>query len=177
MDGHMFELVAAQDHSHEGARAQVWRRVDQHHIARLALDLGPADEGSDLGHDRDLVIDRAVGLVGDGHAALPPLLRLVGRRYREELKNCAHVGGGSFWLYGVLINHRDERAEELLAAGIDVNMVHLRNDKYKLFGGQAEDLPNMEYVEDRYLYLPINSHLTDDDVDTVVKEFNRIVTD
>ncbi len=122
-------------------------------------------------------IAATIGIVGLKHSdELLKIREHVGQRYREELKNCAHVGGGSFWLYGVLINHRDERAEELLTAGIDVNMVHLRNDKYKLFGGRAEDLPNMQYVEDRYLYLPINSHLTDDDVDTVVKEFNRIVT-
>ncbi len=31
----------------------------------------------------------------------------------------------------------------------------------------------MRYVEDRYLYLPIHSHLTEDDVNTVVEEFNR----
>jgi len=123
-------------------------------------------------------IAATIGLVGLKHSdELLKIREHVGQRYQKELKNCAHVGGGSFWLYGVLINNRDERAEQLLAAGIDVNMVHLRNDKYKLFGGRAQDLPNMSYVEDRYLYLPINSHLDDQDIDTVVREFNRIVTD
>ena len=77
----------------------------------------------------------------------------------------------------MLINNRDVRAEQLLSAGIDVNMVHLRNDLYKVFAGHAPTLPNMNYVEKRYLYIPLNSHLTDRDVDTVIREFNHIVTD
>jgi dTDP-4-amino-4,6-dideoxygalactose transaminase len=65
-------------------------------------------------------------------------------------------------------------AEKLLNEGIDVNMVHLRNDIYTIFGGRRLDLPNMNYIEDQYLYLPINNKISDTEVNTVVETFNRI---
>ena len=123
-------------------------------------------------------IAATLGIVGLRHSdELLKTRQKIAKHYREHLIKGVHVAGGSFWLYGMLINDRDERAEELLAAGIDVNMVHLRNDKYKVFGGRALDLRNMNYVEEKYLYIPINAHLRDDEVDTVAREFNRIVAD
>ena len=73
-----------------------------------------------------------------------------------------------------VIENRDVIAEKLLNEGIDVNMVHLRNDIYTIFGGRRLDLPNMNYIEDQYLYLPINNKISDTEVNTVVETFNRI---
>jgi len=119
-------------------------------------------------------IAAALGLVGLNH--LDEILdyrKMLTKIYNDRLKNCEKIAGGACWLYGVLIDNRDHIAEELLSMGVDVNMVHLRNDIYKVFGGKKDNLPNMDWVEERYLYLPINTHITEKQVEEVVKIFNQ----
>ncbi len=121
-------------------------------------------------------ISAALGLVGLKH--LDEILdyrKILTRIYNDRLKNCGKIAGGACWLYGVLIDNRDRIADELLSMGVDVNMVHLRNDMYKIFGGIKNDLPNMDWIEGRYLYLPINTHITENQVEEVVKIFNQII--
>ena len=121
-------------------------------------------------------ISAVLGLVGLAHTKeILEKRKSIAQRYDKELKNCHKIAGGSFWLYGVLIDNRDQCAEKLLEAGIDVNMVHLRNDIYNIFGGKRLALRNMNEVENRYLYLPIHPGLSTQDVDEVVFQFNRIV--
>jgi perosamine synthetase len=95
--------------------------------------------------------------------------------YNQELKGIHSISGGSFWLYGVLINNRDIIANKLIQKGIDVNMVHLRNDIYSSFGSKRQNLPNMNYIEDKYLYLPLNTSITEEDVKRTIKLINEIV--
>jgi len=122
-------------------------------------------------------IAATLGIVGLRHSEeLLTTRKNIAKFYREHLVQCDHIAGGSYWLYGVLIDERDLCAEKFLAEAIDVNMVHLRNDRYKVFGGYARDLPNMNFVENRYLYIPINSQLTSEETKKVVTIFNRVVT-
>ena len=120
-----------------------------------------------------------------GLAALPDLDKVIkyrkglGEQYRnnlESLNNVSVVAGGSYWLMGILAEKRDDLAEFLKTKDIDVNMIHLRNDIFKVLGGKRLDLPNMNWVEPRYLYLPLNTKVTKDDVNYVcdnVKEFYK----
>ncbi len=114
-----------------------------------------------------------------GLAALPDLSKII--KYRRELaveylKNLEPldeidvVVGGSCWLFGILTEKRDELAEYLKSYQIDTNMVHLRNDIFKVFGGKRQELPNMDWVESRYLYLPINTKVTKKDVRFICKK-------
>jgi len=111
-----------------------------------------------------------------GLAALPDLDEII--KYRKELvgqykknlktlNDVSVVAGGSCWLLGILSEKRDELAEFLKQKDIDVNMIHLRNDIFKILGGKRLDLPNMNWVEPRYLYLPLNTKVTKDDVDYI----------
>jgi len=83
------------------------------------------------------------------------------------------IVGGSFWLYGLLVEKRDELAEELLNAGIGTNMAHLRNDIFKVFGGKRLNLPNMNKLESMYLYIPIHTRMSIDDALKAVKIINQ----
>ncbi len=94
--------------------------------------------------------------------------------FNKNLKNCVKVSGGANWLYGVIINNRDEVSEKLLKKGIEVNMVHLRNDIYSIFGGKRQNLPNMNWIEERYIYLPIHSKLKSQDLKKITTVFNEI---
>ena len=101
-----------------------------------------------------------------GLAALPDLDKVLKYRadladeYRKELSSVKQVKmlqDGSNWLFCILAEDRDNLADFLIKSGIETNLVHLRNDLYKVFGGKKLNLPNMNWVESRYLCLPLNT--------------------
>lgn len=121
-----------------------------------------------------------------GLAALPHLHNVINRRaelcnyYQEYLPDCVTpVFGGSCWLMGILTDRRDELAEYLNQNGIETNLVHLRNDIFQVFGSKRQNLPVMNQIEPRYLYLPLNTQVTTDDVIyicvTIKKFFDEIL--
>lgn len=70
----------------------------------------------------------------------------------------------TYWLCTILVERRDDFAKMMFEAGVDVNLVHTRNDTYKIFGGKRADLPVMNMVEGKYISLPIGMHVSEDDV-------------
>jgi perosamine synthetase len=73
------------------------------------------------------------------------------------------------WMCTVLVDERMDLQRKLLEAGIESNQVHYRNDRYSIFGGRRDDLPNMDALEDKYLVLPLHTAMTVSDVDRVVE--------
>lgn len=98
--------------------------------------------------------------------------------YKEGLKK---VGGiklidgpdNTYWLATVLVENRDDFALMCFEADIDTNMVQVRNDIYKVFGGVRQDLPVMNKVEDRYLSIPLNMTVTEDNAQYIVDTIQR----
>ena len=80
---------------------------------------------------------------------------------------------GSHWLFGILAPRRDELVKWLDKHGIETNLAHLRNDIFKVFGGKRLNLPNMNYIEDKYIYLPINHKVTVKDVQFICDKINE----
>jgi len=120
-----------------------------------------------------------------GLAALPDLPKVIAHRkklgelYKKLLKGIDVIAGGSYWLVTIISEHRDELAQYLTEYGIENNLVHLRNDIYKVFGGKRQNLPNMNWLEPRYLCLPINPKVTENDVKHVcgmINKFNELQT-
>jgi dTDP-4-amino-4,6-dideoxygalactose transaminase len=71
----------------------------------------------------------------------------------------------SYSLFGCLVERRDDFCEALEAKGVETNVVQLRNDIYSVFGGKRLDnLEVMNEMEDKYIYLPMNTKLHQDDV-------------
>lgn len=70
----------------------------------------------------------------------------------------------TFWLATVLVERRDDFARVMFEAGIDTNMVQVRNDLYKVFGGERQELPGLNSIEDKYLSIPIGPHVTEEEV-------------
>jgi len=83
--------------------------------------------------------------------------------------------GGSYWLYGILVEDRDKLIHELKERCIESDPVHLRNDVFTVFGGKRTDLYNMDWIEDRYLYIPIHTHMTKEDAIYVVDSIMDIL--
>lgn len=67
------------------------------------------------------------------------------------------------WLATVLVERRDDFARKLFDAGIETNLVQVRNDIYKLFGRKREDLPVLNSIEDKYISIPIGMHVSEED--------------
>ncbi len=115
-------------------------------------------------------LDAALGLIG-----LKDVDRILKHRkslvsiYRQELQELPNIKllndkGSTHWLFGILVNNRGKFAKTLENKGVGTNVVHLRNDVFKIFGGKRRNLPNMSKVEFHYLYLPLHNRLDKKDI-------------
>ncbi len=91
----------------------------------------------------------------------------------EESKIKKHAA----WMFTILTEKKDFLQKKLRTKGIETNQVHFRNDKYSIFKKFAKNnkFPNMDYVEDKYLVLPIHTKMSLIDATRVAKEINRII--
>lgn len=104
----------------------------------------------------------ALGMVGLFHSdEILEQRKLICDTYLRNLwTHVPVVCGGSFWLLAVMVNDRDKVMDYLTKEGVENDLVQLRNDIFKVFGGERQDLPNMNRIESQYLYLPLNCKLT-----------------
>jgi perosamine synthetase len=88
-------------------------------------------------------------------------IKLIG----TGLKDREHAA----WLCTVLVERRTDLMKKLRAQKIESAQVHYRNDRYTVFGGRRNDLPNMDLTEEKYLVLPLHLRMTLQDVETIGK--------
>jgi dTDP-4-amino-4,6-dideoxygalactose transaminase len=168
-DGGM--LVCAKQADHERAKRLRWFGIDREKKRdaqwqtwtdrHMTIDI--SEPGYKF-HMNDIAA--TLGIVGLSHSdsLLAYRSSLVGI-YRKHLGNLVQLNyGGSCWLMGILTRDRDALARNLQEHGIETDMVHLRNDIYKVFGGKRQNLPGMDEIECRYLYLPLHQNLQEQDI-------------
>jgi len=73
----------------------------------------------------------------------------------------------SYWLCTVEADKRDDLKRKLADNGIESDPTHYRNDRYTVYGGRVYNCPNMDYLEDRYLLLPMHYYVTEEDVEYI----------
>ncbi len=78
-----------------------------------------------------------------------------------------------YWLATLLVERRDDFAKKLFEAGIETNLVQIRNDLYKIFGGKRADLSVLNSIEDKYLSIPINHYVTIEDAQYIVSVIKK----
>ncbi len=88
-------------------------------------------------------------------------IKLIG----TGLKDREHAA----WLCTVLADRRPDLMKKLREFKIESSQVHYRNDRYTVFGGRRSDLPNMDFVEDKYLVLPLHLKMKIEDVQYIGK--------
>jgi perosamine synthetase len=71
------------------------------------------------------------------------------------------------WLCTALVERRQEFMKYLRDNKIESGQVHYRNDRYSVLGGRRDDLPFMDSIEENYIVLPLNSHLTEANIEFV----------
>jgi perosamine synthetase len=155
------------------------RRVRWFGIDRTAKQMGNWDNDiTEIGYKYQMTdIAAALGLAALAEFDQVLALRQsLFKRYCENLRPVSGlqiVGDGftdrehAAWIFTVLAENRRELQEKLRSCGIESNQVHYRNDRYTVFGGRRNDLPNMDTVEDNYLVLPLHTKITFDHVDKI----------
>jgi perosamine synthetase len=69
------------------------------------------------------------------------------------------------WLCTALVKgDRKGFMTKLREKKIESGQVHYRNDRYSIFGGRRDDLPNMDAVEENYIVLPLHPKMTVENV-------------
>ena len=94
-------------------------------------------------------------------------VRLVGLAETSQYFNSA-------WLVTIIVDSgRVELMNKLRSKNIESAQVHYRNDRYSVFGGRKNDLPNMDALEDRYLVLPLHTRINSDHVKEICEVINE----
>jgi len=118
----------------------------------------------------------ALGLVGLKHTdeILDYRKDLCARYAAKMPKDIKCIYGGSHWLFAVLTKDRNNLIEYLRNSGVECDLVQLRNDIFQAFGGKRWDLPNMNRLENEYLYLPLHCNVTHNHVDYITKLLHNL---
>jgi dTDP-4-amino-4,6-dideoxygalactose transaminase len=149
----------------EAKKRANWRTIVEH---QMAMEI---EEAGYKFHMND--VEATMGLVGLHYSDELLQKRLEFARIYEENLDCQKVWGGSIWLFGILTDKRDSLADYFRSHGVECDPVQIRNDVFKVFGGQKQDLRNMNALEDKYLYIPMHTHLTEDQVYQVTKVYKK----
>ena len=66
------------------------------------------------------------------------------------------------WLFTIVLEKKDFLQKKLRDYKIETNQVHFRNDRYSIFKkyAQGTKLKNMDYLENKYLVLPLHHKLS-----------------
>jgi len=98
--------------------------------------------------------------------------------YKREVK---HIKGvemidgkeNTYWLAGLLVDDRDSFSKFMMERGIETNVMHVRNDIYDIFKPFKAKLPNLDSIDDKYLYIPLHNRLTPKQVRYVIKTMHQ----
>ena len=94
-----------------------------------------------------------------------PGLKLIGTDYTDR----THAA----WLCTAIVENRVGFMNYLRENKIESGQIHYRNDRYSVLGGRREDMPNMDSVEDKYIVLPLNNHLSEQQIEYVCATIKR----
>jgi len=120
------------------------------------------------GHKRQMT-DLAASM---GIAGLEDLDSIIAHRkdifdvYRSIKMSGLQIVDGEknvYWLATFLVERREDFVKKLYNYNIETNVVQSRNDIYQIFGGKRQELPNMDWVEDRYISIPLHNKMTLED--------------
>jgi perosamine synthetase len=78
------------------------------------------------------------------------------------------------WLCTALVQRdRPGFMHALREKKIESSQVHYRNDRYSIFGGRRDDLPNMDAVEENYIVLPLHTRMTVENVNYICEVIKK----
>lgn len=101
--------------------------------------------------------------------------RMIFDLYKNELDGMDGIKivdgkNNVYWLATLLVDRRDDFVKKMDAAGIETNLVHVRNDIFNVFGGDRYYLPNLDSIEDKYISIPLNTMVSINDAHYIIKQ-------
>jgi dTDP-4-amino-4,6-dideoxygalactose transaminase len=72
-----------------------------------------------------------------------------------------------YWLATALVENREDFVKKLHDYRIETNLVQIRNDIYKVFGGVRQNLPNMNELENKYVSIPLQNVMSLEDAEYI----------
>jgi perosamine synthetase len=100
--------------------------------------------------------------------------KIIAQQYRNELKDVTlfeqkddRVSG--HWLFTMHVERRNDFCQAMTSRGVEVSVVHRRNDIYPVFGGRRDDLPELDRYEKTHISLPLHNQMSYDQVDWVIR--------
>lgn len=73
----------------------------------------------------------------------------------------------------LLVEDRDIFTDIMDKYGVETNVMQVRNDIYKVFEPFKTNLPNMDWVESRYICLPLHNKLDLTQIDRIIEAGNK----
>lgn len=182
-DGGM--LVVRNQEDYNRAKKLRWYGINREMRQKKNFNFSPSDREMCMNmtepgfktHMND--IQATMGIVGLNHHQETLVHRkMIANTYKRHLTDTdkvVYICGGSHWLFCVLLEGRDEgKMDQLKAAGIECDLVHLRNDIFTPFGNKRQNLPNMNEIESKYLYIPIHSNMDHTDATYVSEQILKL---
>ncbi|MGO8928010.1 MAG: DegT/DnrJ/EryC1/StrS family aminotransferase [Limisphaerales bacterium] len=74
----------------------------------------------------------------------------------------------SYHFFTILVERREEFCRAMRSRGVEVSIVHCRNDAYTVFGGLRRDLPVLDKFSESYIGLPTHMALIAEDVEYII---------
>jgi perosamine synthetase len=109
---------------------------------------------------------------------LPSILeqhRLIAAEYVKAFSGKVQMVGeiyehsSSWWLFTILVDDREGFKAFMKSKNIEVTQAHARNDKFTAFDGFSRGmLPGLDYFSKKMICIPINYHMSKDDVRRVI---------
>lgn len=179
-DGGM--LVVRSQEEYERAKRLRWYGIDRDLRQKKNFDFSPSDREMCMNMDEPGFkthmndIQATMGIVGLRHYKEAMTHRnLIANTYERHLYNhVEYIHGGSNWLFCILLENRDMILDKLKSSGVECDLVHLRNDIFTPFGGKRQNLPNMNELESKYLYIPIHSKMDHTDATYVSEQILKL---
>ncbi len=94
--------------------------------------------------------------------------------------DCIHdhsQNGFAAWIFTIVLKKKDFLQKKLREKKIETAQVHFRNDFYSVFKkfSKGKKFKNMDYLQDKYLVLPIHTKMSINDAKNIVKLINKII--
>jgi dTDP-4-amino-4,6-dideoxygalactose transaminase len=90
--------------------------------------------------------------------------------HRKKLKDAYEKNGISahYWFAYAYADDTAKLKEYLKEKGVESGVHHYRNDKYTILGGRQK-LPKMDFIENKYLLLPLHMGMSVEDVEVIAQ--------
>lgn len=160
---------------YERAKRLRWFAIDRDRHRKIGwqpwLNRGITNDQNEVGYKYQMTdLDACFGLVG--LRELDVVIQCRKNLVSHYLKNLQmmdavmggaikpmHVSeGSSCSMFGVFVDDRENFCKAMADRGVETNVVQVRNDAYQVFKEfRHHALPNMDALQDRYVYLPLNT--------------------